>query len=93
MNIMIINNMYHISIQRECGLVLFLISKKLRQIYKNYNGNIIRSYRIERAVSVDMLMDINLEKEIMIYKRLIHAVDIHRKAMQLVYLFCNISLL
>lgn len=59
-------------------------------MYNNYSGNIIYSYRIKRAISMNMLINIDLQDEITIYKNMIHAVDIHRKAMQLVYLSCNI---
>ncbi|XP_029680520.1 uncharacterized protein LOC115246073 [Formica exsecta] len=43
----------------------------------------IASYRIECAMNVNMLQNINLRKNILILKRLICAVDIHRKAMKL----------
>lgn len=62
-------------------------------MYNNYNKNIIYSYRIKRAISINMLMNIDLEDEIAIYKNMIHAVNIHCKAMQLVYLFCHIYLI
>ncbi|XP_025155309.1 uncharacterized protein LOC105189243 isoform X3 [Harpegnathos saltator] len=42
----------------------------------------IASYRIERAISITMVMNINLVDKITIYKSLIHAIDIHRKTMQ-----------
>jgi len=50
----------------------------------NYNRNIIYSYRIERAMSIDMLQNINLRKHVLIIKGLICAVDIHRQAMKFV---------
>lgn len=56
-------------------------SNKLKKIC---NEKIIYSYRIEKAMEVNMLKDINLHNEITIYKRIIYAVDIHRKAMELV---------
>jgi len=47
----------------------------------NYNKRIICSYRIKRAMTIK-----NLQKnENLIYKGLICAVNMHRKAMQLVF--------
>ncbi|KAH0944514.1 Or9e36 [Eciton burchellii] len=42
----------------------------------------IASYRLERAMQRDMLRNINLHNNIVIYKKIISAVDIHRKAME-----------
>ncbi|XP_025162783.1 uncharacterized protein LOC105190449 isoform X2 [Harpegnathos saltator] len=44
----------------------------------------IASYRISQAINIDQKAqnDINLKNEIMIYKEIICAVDIHRKAME-----------
>ncbi|XP_025155305.1 uncharacterized protein LOC109504420 isoform X1 [Harpegnathos saltator] len=42
----------------------------------------IASYRIERAITNNSLENSNLKNKIMIYKRIIFAVEIHRKAMQ-----------
>ncbi|KAF3054538.1 Odorant receptor 303 [Nylanderia fulva] len=47
----------------------------------------VASYRIERAMSVNMLQDINLRQNILTFKGLICAVDIHRQAMKLAKLF------
>ncbi|XP_072758348.1 uncharacterized protein [Anoplolepis gracilipes] len=43
----------------------------------------IASYRIQCAMSTDMLQNINLRKQILIFKSLICAVNIHREAMKL----------
>ncbi|KAH0946901.1 hypothetical protein HN011_005444 [Eciton burchellii] len=43
----------------------------------------IASYRIEHAIEIYILQDINLKNEHSIFKRLICAIDIHRQAMQL----------
>jgi len=48
------------------------------------NKNIC-SYRIERAIQIYILKNINLRNDILAYKNIIRAVDIHRKAMTLVY--------
>jgi len=52
----------------------------------NYKENIIHSYRLERAIRTRILQNISLKNEIMIYKEIIYAVDIHRKAMELVFI-------
>jgi len=55
-------------------------SINLKRLY-NYNKRIICSYRIKRAMTIK-----NRQKnENLIYKGLICAVDMHRKAMQLVF--------
>ncbi|XP_077269355.1 uncharacterized protein LOC143901175 isoform X2 [Temnothorax americanus] len=41
----------------------------------------IASYRIERAIQIYIPKNINMQNEIMVYKGIIRAVDIHRKAM------------
>ncbi|XP_029666071.1 odorant receptor 49b-like [Formica exsecta] len=45
----------------------------------------IASYRIEQAMTSQVLKNINLENQTMIYKEIIDAVDIHRKAIK----FCE----
>jgi len=44
----------------------------------------IYSYRLEQAMKADMLRNVNLQNEI--YKKIIYAVDIHRKAVELVFI-------
>jgi len=51
-----------------------------------YNKNIC-SYRIERAIQIYIPKNINLRNDILVYKNIIRAVDIHRKAMTLVYTY------
>lgn len=55
---------------------------------KNYNSDkyIISfySYRIERAMTINNLQN-EFENEMVIYKGIIYAVDVHRKAMELVF--------
>jgi len=48
------------------------------------NNKIIHSYRVEMAMKTYIIQDINLQKEELVYKDIICAIDIHRKAMQLV---------
>ncbi|XP_025073673.1 uncharacterized protein LOC105425585 [Pogonomyrmex barbatus] len=47
----------------------------------------IASYRIEKAIAINTLNNINLQNEITMYKQIIHAVDIHRKAIKFTALF------
>ncbi|KAL0101209.1 hypothetical protein PUN28_018795 [Cardiocondyla obscurior] len=47
----------------------------------------IASYRIEKAIAINMLKNSSLENEFMMYREIIHAVDIHRKAMKSTILF------
>ncbi|KAL6425014.1 hypothetical protein ACFW04_009372 [Cataglyphis niger] len=42
----------------------------------------IASYRIEQAMSKEMLKNINLKNQIIIYKKIFYAVEFHRKAMK-----------
>ncbi|KAL0101200.1 hypothetical protein PUN28_018795 [Cardiocondyla obscurior] len=50
----------------------------------------IASYRIEKAIAINMLKNSSLENEFMMYREIIHAVDIHRKAMKFSqYMFSN----
>lgn len=46
-----------------------------------------RSYRIEQAMTVGSLHKGSLGNENLIYKGLVYAVDMHRKAMKLIYFF------
>ncbi|XP_024882953.1 uncharacterized protein LOC112468871 [Temnothorax curvispinosus] len=47
----------------------------------------IASYRIEKAVAVNTMKNVSLENEIIMYREIIHAVDIHRKAIKATALF------
>lgn len=51
----------------------------------NYGKKITYSYRVKRAIAIKTLLKNSLKNENLIYKRLIYAVDMHRKAMKLVY--------
>jgi hypothetical protein len=42
------------------------------------------SYRIEHAIKINVLKNINLKNEPSIYEKIIYAVNIHREAMRLV---------
>jgi len=43
------------------------------------------SFRIKKALKINMQQDVNEEKMIMIYKGIICAIDIHRKATESVH--------
>jgi len=47
---------------------------------------IIYSYRVEQAITFETLQKNSLKNETSIYKGLICAVDMHRKAMKLVFI-------
>jgi len=49
--------------------------------------NIIHSYRFEWAIGTKKLQSISLKNKVVIYEKMISAVDIHRKAMELVFVF------
>ncbi|XP_039303700.1 uncharacterized protein LOC120357460 [Solenopsis invicta] len=68
------------------GIALITIMTMLL-VYLKYGCGMFRiaSYRIEKAMTVNMLKNINFENKIIIYKKIIHAVDIHRKAIK----FCT----
>jgi hypothetical protein len=46
----------------------------------------IYSYRIEQAMTIDTLQKDFLGNDNLIYKGLIYAMDLHRKAMRLIFL-------
>lgn len=55
----------------------------------NYNTHIIYlflSYRIEHAMSNNMLRNINLKNKLLIFESLVCAVHIHRQAMKFVFI-------
>jgi len=66
--------------------MMFFIILFIKLIY-NYIANIICSYRLERAMRSKKLQSISLRNEIMIYKEIICAINIHRKAMELVFMY------
>ncbi|XP_011056196.1 PREDICTED: uncharacterized protein LOC105147107 [Acromyrmex echinatior] len=47
----------------------------------------IASFRIKKAMAVNMQQDVNEEKTVIIYKRIICAIDIHRKATEFSQVF------
>jgi len=44
------------------------------------------SFRIKKAMAINMQQDVNEEKMVIIYKGIICAIDIHRKATESVYI-------
>ncbi|KAH0944527.1 Or9e26 [Eciton burchellii] len=67
----------------SAGVTLFSFFKHICGMFR------IASYRLERAIRTRILQNISLKNEIMIYKEIIYAVDIHRKAMEFTKLFIN----
>lgn len=63
----------------------FLSNNEIICIY-NYE-KIIYSYRIEKALMTNIVNKITLKDEIKIYKEIILAIDIHRKAVKLVFIY------
>jgi hypothetical protein len=66
---------------------LFIFYKKKEcisndKLLHNYNKFMIYSYRIEHAMKIDMLKNINKN---LILIDITHAVDMHRQAMKLVF--------
>jgi len=61
----------------------------LKRLY-NYDKKIVYSFRIEKAMMRNMLQNVTQEKEILMYKGIIYAIDIHRKATELVYILQNL---
>jgi len=51
---------------------------------------IVYSFRIEKTMMRNMLQNVTQEKEILIYKGIIYAIDIHRKATESVYILQNL---
>ncbi|XP_011065844.1 PREDICTED: uncharacterized protein LOC105152963 [Acromyrmex echinatior] len=47
----------------------------------------IASFRIKKAMAINMQQDVNEEKMVIIYKRMIYAIDIHRKATEFSQVF------
>ncbi|XP_011065845.1 PREDICTED: uncharacterized protein LOC105152964 [Acromyrmex echinatior] len=47
----------------------------------------IASFRIKKAMAINMQQDVNEEKMVIIYKRMICAIDIHRKATEFSQVF------
>jgi len=56
--------------------------------YKNTHVHF--SYRIEHAMEINVLKNINLNSVSLIFKKIIHAINIHRDAMKLVQIFKNL---
>ncbi|XP_026824689.1 uncharacterized protein LOC105285962 isoform X2 [Ooceraea biroi] len=73
----------HLNATCSAELIVFTATATtLMSIFKHICGMFeIASYRIEQAMTIELLRDLNTKNEILIYKNLICAVDIHRKAM------------
>ncbi|KAL6268528.1 hypothetical protein P5V15_001661 [Pogonomyrmex californicus] len=74
----------HLNATLSIGLIVLLATGSMLIVYFEHACGIfkIASYRIDRAIQIYISKDISLYKEILVYKGIIHAVDIHRKAMR-----------
>lgn len=80
------NKIRHITvfyIVSKISLVVSNIFKKKNNI-NNYSKSIIYSYRIEQAIASNFVQNTQ-KNEIITFKKITYAVDIHRKAMKLVF--------
>ncbi|KAL6260655.1 hypothetical protein P5V15_008174 [Pogonomyrmex californicus] len=62
------------------GTMLLVYFKHICGMFNIASKRIIYSFRLETAMMINMLKNVNQEKETLIYKRIIYAIDIHRKA-------------
>jgi len=58
----------------------------IRSDWSNYRKNVIYSYRVEQAMAINLLPTFDMKNDIIIYRNIICAVLIHRKAMELVFI-------
>jgi hypothetical protein len=58
-----------------------LVETNLRN---NYYKDIISSIRIEQAMTTNTVSDTNRDNQTIIRRKIVNAIDIHRKAMELV---------
>ncbi|KAL6260657.1 hypothetical protein P5V15_008176 [Pogonomyrmex californicus] len=74
----------HINAATFIGIITMLATGTILIVYQQHACGMFRiaSYRIEQAMTIDTLYKNNLIKETLIYKGLICAIDMHRKAMK-----------
>ncbi|XP_026824696.1 uncharacterized protein LOC109611485 isoform X2 [Ooceraea biroi] len=74
----------YLNISCSAGIIAYVATTTMFiSFFKHICGMFeIASYRIEQVMAIELLLDINTKNEILIYKKLIYAVDIHRKAME-----------
>jgi len=76
----IMNNKYS-----DCKKYFVIPFKKpIWQDRFNYSRSIICSYRVQRAINLSSSFD--MKKDIEIHRKIISAIHIHRKAMELVFI-------
>ncbi|KYN02870.1 hypothetical protein ALC62_06268, partial [Cyphomyrmex costatus] len=75
--------LYFIGVSTIGGIALIGTGTMLIAYLKHACGMFkIASYRIEKAMTANMLKNISFEKEIIICKEIIHALNIHRRAIK-----------
>jgi hypothetical protein len=88
-NVIVVSYMYLWNVQ-NCQVWIFCtlyIQNNLYNYYNYYNNkDTVYSYRLRRAITSSPLRNVSLKKEFMTYKQIIYSVDIHRKAMELVFI-------
>jgi len=65
---------------------VFPFKQSIWQNRFNYNRNIIYSYRIEQAMIINLSPSFDMKNDIVIQRKIICAIRIHRKAMELVFI-------
>jgi len=63
---------------------VFLFEQSIWQNLFNYSRNIIYSYRIKQAMAINLAPTFYMKNDIVIQKKMIRAIRIHRKAIELV---------
>ncbi|XP_071637699.1 uncharacterized protein [Temnothorax longispinosus] len=77
--------LFHMYIAFSIGLTVMVAIGAMLITYLQHTCGMFRiaSYRIEHAMSIDILQNITLKNKILMTKGIIYAVDIHRQAMKL----------
>jgi len=64
----------------------FFCSSIISKSRYNYHENTIYSYRLERTMPINTTQNKDAMNEFIIYKKIIYVVDIHRQAMNIVFI-------
>ncbi|XP_018356163.1 PREDICTED: uncharacterized protein LOC108756674 [Trachymyrmex septentrionalis] len=82
---------FHVNATFTIGITTLVATASLLLAYLQYVCGMfkIASYRIKKAIHIYTLKDLNTQKEILVYKDLIGAVDIHRKSMKFTNYFVS----
>ncbi|EZA51611.1 hypothetical protein DMN91_004428 [Ooceraea biroi] len=74
----------HLNMACSVGLITLIATGTMMMSYFKHACGMfeIASYRIEQAMAIELLHIFDMKNEIIIYRKIICAVDIHRKAME-----------